>query len=304
MGQLDSRSKRRLPMLLDPEAEVMVQGITGREASSMVEDMLAYGSRVVAGVTPGKGGQKVFGLPVYDTVAELMEHHSPSITVISVPAPAVLDAALEAFCFPLEVCLVMSERVPRLDTCKLVVAAEVGGCTVIGPNSLGLIRPGIAKLGTVGGRLDNVQRSYRPGQVAVLSRSGGMTTEIASFLTSRGIGQSIAVGIGGDSIVGANFLELIELLESDEQTSSVVIYGEPGGTAEEDLAARLIEKGSRLKVNAFLSGNFVDDLEGVRFGHAAVIVEGGRGSVAGKKAALREAGVFVADEFEDITRGL
>ena len=304
MGPLDSRSKGRLPMLLDPEAEIMVQGITGREASGMVEDMLTYGSRIVAGVTPGKGGQKVHGLPVYDTVAELMEDHNPSINVISVPAPAVLDAALEAFCFPLEICLVMSERVPRLDTCKLVAAAAEVGCIVIGPNSLGLIRPGIAKLGTVGGRLDNVQRSYRPGEVAVLSRSGGMTTEIASFLTSRGIGQSIAVGIGGDSIVGANFLELIELLESDDQTNSVVIYGEPGGTAEEDLATRLIEKGSRLRVTAFLSGNFVDDLEGVRFGHAAVIVEDGRGSVAGKKAALREAGVFVADEFEDITTGL
>jgi succinyl-CoA synthetase alpha subunit len=291
-------------MLLDPQAEIMVQGITGREARGMVEDMLAYGSRIVAGVTPGKGGQEVHGVPVYDTVADLMAHHNPTITVVSVPAPAVLDAALEVFCFPLELCLVMSERMPRLDTCRLVAAAAAAGCTVIGPNSLGLIRPGIAKLGTVGGRLDNVERSYSSGEVAVLSRSGGMTTEIASFLTSRGIGQSIAVGIGGDSIVGANFLELIELLESDQETSSVVLYGEPGGTAEEDLAARLIERGSRLRVNAFLSGNFVDDLEGVRFGHAAVIVEGGRGSVAGKKAALRDAGVFVAEAFEEITTGL
>jgi succinyl-CoA synthetase alpha subunit len=291
-------------MLLDPQAEIMVQGITGREANAMVEDMLAYGSRIVAGVTPGKGGQEVHGLPVYDTVAELMAHHNPTITVISVPAPAVLDAALEAFCVPFELCLVMSERVPRLDTCKLVAAAAAVGCTVIGPNSLGLIRPGVAKLGTVGGRVDNVRRSYSPGQTAVLSRSGGMTTEIASFLTSQGIGQSIAVGIGGDAIVGANFLELIELLETDENTKSVVLYGEPGGTAEEDLATRLIARGSRLRVNAFLSGSFVDDLEGVRFGHAGVIVEGGRGSVAGKKAALRQAGVFVADEFEEILTGL
>lgn len=291
-------------MLLDPKAEIMVQGITGREASSMVEDMLAYGSRIGGGVTPGKGGQTVHGVPVYDTVAELMEHHNPTITVISVPAPAVLDAVMEALCFPLDLCLVMSERVPRLDTCKLVQMAVKRGCTVIGPNSLGLIRPGVAKLGTVGGRLDNVQRSYCPGEAAVLSRSGGMTTEIASFLTSRGIGQSIAVGIGGDAIVGASFLDLIELLETDDQTKSVVIYGEPGGTAEEDLAARLIQKGSRLRVNAFLSGTFVDDLQGVRFGHAAVIVEGERGSVAGKKAALRAAGVFVADEFEEITTGL
>ena len=291
-------------MLLDPRAEIMVQGITGREARGMVENMLAYGSRIVAGVTPGKGGQAVRGLPVYDTVADLMAHHNPTITVVSVPAPAVLDAALEAFCFPLEICLVLSERVARLDTCRLVAAAARVGCTVIGPNSLGLIRPGVAKLGTVGGRLDNVERSYSPGEVAVLSRSGGMTTEIASFLTTHGIGQSIAVGVGGDTIIGATFTELITMLEDDESTDAVVIYGEPGGTAEEELASYLSACRSRLRINAFLSGRFVDDLEGVRFGHAAVIVEGGRGSVRGKKQALRDAGVFVADRFDDLLEGL
>ena len=291
-------------MLLERETGILVQGITGREASGMVEDMLAYGSAIVAGVTPGKGGQQVHGVPVFDTVAEAVAGHGPTTTIISVPGPAVLDAALESFAYGMKICLIMTERVPRLDTAKLLASARVAGCTVIGPNTLGLIRPGVAKLGTIGGRLDNVRRSFLPGRVAILSRSGGMTTEIASFLTSRGIGQSIAIGVGGDPVVGSDFTDLIELLEADESTDAVVIYGEPGGTAEERLAERLKNKPSRLRINAFLSGRFVDDLEGVRFGHAAVMVEGGRGSVRGKAAALRAAGVYVADEFDDILLGL
>ena len=291
-------------MLLDPKAGVLVQGITGREASRMVEDSIAYGSNIVAGVTPGKGGQRVHGIPVYDTVAAAVKKHRPTVSIISVPPPAVLDAALESFSAGIQLCLIMTERVPQLDTGKLLVAAQGAGCTVIGPNSLGLIRPGIAKLGTIGGRVDNVRRSFMPGSVAVLSRSGGMTTEIASYLTSRGIGQSIAIGVGGDAIVGSNFTELIEPLEDDPATDAVVIYGEPGGAAEEQLAARLKRKPSRLQIVAFLAGRFVDSLEGVRFGHAGVIVEGGRGSVRGKMKVLREAGVFVAETFEEIVEGL
>ena len=168
-------------MLLDPEAGVLVQGITGREASRMVEDSLVYGSNIVAGVTPGKGGQHVHGVPVFDTVAAAVEKHAATISIISVPPSFVLDAALESFDAGMQLCLVMTERVPQLDTSKLLVAARRAGCTVIGPNSLGLIRPGITKLGTIGGRVDNVRRSFMPGKVAVLSRSGGMTSEISSY---------------------------------------------------------------------------------------------------------------------------
>ena len=291
-------------MLLDPKEPILVQGITGREASAMTEDMLACGSRIVAGVTPGKGGQSVCGIPVYDHVAEAAAAHGPRVSVISVPPGSVLDAALEAFASGITLCLIMTERVPRLDTSKLLAEARTVGCTVIGPNTLGLIRPGIAKLGTIGGRVDNVKKSFTPGSVAVLSRSGGMTTEIASFLTSKGIGQSIAIGVGGDPMIGSEFCDLVELLEDDSATDAVVIYGEPGGTAEERLAQRLQERPSRLRISAFLSGRFVDDMEGVRFGHAAVMVEGGRGSVRGKTKALRRAGVFVADAFDDIVKGL
>lgn len=291
-------------MLIEAEDGILVQGITGREASEMVRDALAYGSRIVAGVTPGKGGQNVHGVLVYDTVAQAVEAHEPVVTVISVPPPAVLDAALEAISSGLKLCLIMTERVPRLDTSRIIRAANEKGCRIIGPNTLGLICPGIGKLGTIGGRVDNVKKSFMPGNVAVLSRSGGMTTEIASFLTHHGIGQSIAVGVGGDPIVGSNFTELITALEEDATTEAVVIYGEPGGVAEEQLAEHLQRKPTRLKINAFFSGRFVDEMEGVRFGHAAVMVEGGRGSVRGKAAALREAGVFVAERFDEILEGL
>ena len=291
-------------MLLEPDATILVQGITGREATMMVADMLAYGSRIVAGVTPGKGGQEVHGIPVYDTIAEARRDHRATVSVVSVPPQMVLDAALEAICNSIRLCLIMTERVPRRDTGRLLAAAREAGCVVVGPNSLGLIRPGIAKLGTIGGPLDNVRRSFSPGRVAVLSRSGGMTTEITSFLTSRDIGQSIAVGVGGDAIIGSDFTELIELLEQDRTTDAVVLYCEPGGTAEERLAKHLKANPSRLRINAFFGGCFVDEMEGIRFGHAAVMVEEGRGSVRSKKAVLRAAGVFVADEFQQIVEGL
>lgn len=291
-------------MLISPQDRILVQGITGREAAEMTGEALAYGSRIVAGVTPGKGGQEVHGVPVYDTVREAAAEHAPDVSVISVPASGVLDAAREAFAHGIRLCLIMSERVPRLDTARLLAEARESGCTVIGPNTLGLIRPGVAKLGTIGGRVDNVRKSFLPGNVAILSRSGGMTTEIASFLTSRGIGQSIAIGVGGDPVIGSNFTDLVRLLEDDGSTRSVVLYGEPGGTAEEELADRLLSRPSRLRINAFLAGRFVDDMEGVRFGHAAVMVEGGRGSVGSKAARLREAGVFLAAGFEEILEGL
>ena len=291
-------------MLVEADDRILVQGITGREASEMVGEALAYGSRIVAGVTPGKGGQRVHGVPVYNSVQEAVTEHGPTISVVSVPGPAVLDATYEAIVYGIKLCLILTERVPRRDTSCIIVTARQAGCRIIGPNSLGMIRPGIAKLGTIGGRVDSVHRSYRPGSVAILSRSGGMTTEIASLLSAHGIGQSIAIGVGGDPIVGSDFTELLDLLEEDPATRALVIFGEPGGTAEERLATRLREKPSRLRINAFLAGRFVDHMEGVRFGHAGVIVEGGRGSVRGKKKALREAGVFVADRLDEILTGL
>ena len=289
---------------LSGNERITVQGITGREASGMVEDSLEYGTQIVAGVTPGKGGERVHGVPVYDTVAEAQAKHDTDPTVLSVPPFAVLDAALEALEGEFKLMLIMTERVPRRDTSKILKRASEVGCRVIGPNSLGMIRPHRIKIGTIGGRTDAVRRSYMSGKVAILSRSGGMTTEIASFLTYHGIGQSVAVGVGGDSIIGSDFAELIEVLEDDPSTEAVVLFGEPGGVAEERLAKRLSRYPSRLRINAFLAGDFVDEMEGVRFGHAAAIVEEGRGSVKGKREVLRKAGVHVADAFDGILEGL
>ncbi len=289
---------------LTGQERILVQGITGREASGMVEDSLDYGTRIVAGVTPGKGGETVHGVPVYDTVVEANEKHGVDATIVSVPPFAVLDAALEAFESGVRLMLIMTERVPRRDTSKVLERARELGCRVIGPNSLGMIRPHLVKIGTIGGRTDAVRRSYTPGKVAILSRSGGMTTEIASFLTFHGIGQSVAVGVGGDPIIGSDFTELVEVLEDDPSTEAVVLFGEPGGVAEERLAERLSRNPSRLRINAFLAGDFADEMKGVRFGHAAAIVEEGRGSVKGKREALRDAGVHVADGFDGILEGL
>ena len=289
---------------LSGNERILVQGITGREASGMVEDALEYGTQIVSGVTPGKGGEWVHGVPVYDTVAEAKAKHDADTTILSVPPFAVLDAALEALEAEVKLMLIMTERVPRRDTSKVLERASEVGCRVIGPNSLGMIRPHRIKIGTIGGRTDAVRRSYTPGKVSILSRSGGMTTEIASFLTYHGIGQSVAVGVGGDPIIGSDFTELIEVLEDDPSTEAVVLFGEPGGVAEERLAERLSRSPSRLRINAFLAGDFADEMEGVRFGHAAAIVEKGRGSVKGKREALRNAGVHVADAFDGILEGM
>ena len=162
-------------MLLDRHTKILVQGITGREASAMTEDMLAYGTPIFAGVTPGKGGQSVHSIPVYNTVAEVQQNHSCNASIISVPATSVFDAAAEAIAHGIKLLVIMTERVPRLDTARLLSLARLAGCAVIGPNTLGMIRPGIAKMGTIGGRADNVRRSFKPGSVAILSRSGGMT---------------------------------------------------------------------------------------------------------------------------------
>jgi succinyl-CoA synthetase alpha subunit len=180
--------------------------------------------------------------------------------------------------------------------------ANARGARVIGPNTLGLISPGIIKLGMAGGPVDDVRKAYIPGPVGIASRSGGMTTEVANLLTTQGIGQSTCVGIGGDPVVGSNFLDLIPLFDSDPATKAVVLFSEPGGVIEERLADYVTEKGVKLPIVAFIAGRFVDEMPGVRFGHAATIVEGDQGSARGKVARLREAGIHVAESFSDIAR--
>ncbi|RME81983.1 MAG: succinate--CoA ligase subunit alpha [Caldilineae bacterium] len=279
---------------------ILVQGITGREASSFVAESLAYGANIAAGVTPGKGGRRVHGVPVYNSVVEALAHHPLHATVISVPARFVRDAAAEALAAGLKLMVIVTERIPRRDVVAILEQAEEVGCQIIGPNSLGLIVPGQTRLGMAGGSADAVRRAYMPGPVAVLSRSGGMTTEIASMLTARGIGQSIAISVGGDPIVGSTFADLIPVLAGDGRTRAAVLFCEPGGSMEEDLAAWILDHGLPFPIIAFIAGKFAERFPGQRFGHAAAIVEGERGNPRRKAALMQEAGITLAATLADI----
>lgn len=289
-----------MAILVSESTRVVVQGITGREGTALARQSLDYGTRIVAGVTPGKGGASVFGVPVYDSLRHGLRDHAADASVICVPPAFVRDAALEALGNDIRLIVIVTERVPRRDVAEILAYARAKETRVIGPNSLGLISPGRVKLGMVGGPAEDVRRAYTPGPVAVLSRSGGMTTELSDMLTQAGIGQSICISVGGDPIVGSTFVDLLALLEADSETQAVVIYGEPGGVQEEMLADHIARDATRLPIIAFLGGRFVDQMPGQRFGHAAVIVEGGRGSVAGKVDVLRRVGVRVAGRLSDV----
>ncbi len=289
-----------MAILADEHTRVIVQGITGREATSFTKDMIDYGTKVVAGITPGKGGQRVHNVPVYDTVRQAMRECPAEATVISVPPALVKDAVIEAVENGIRLAVVVSERVPRKDTIEFLEVAQSCNARVIGPNTLGLISPGKVRLGMAGGPAADVRKAYTPGPVGIASRSGGMTTEIANLLTTRGIGQSTCIGIGGDPVVGSNFLDLIPLFAQDPETKAVVLFSEPGGGVEEKLSELVISRKLSIPIIGFIAGRFVDDMPGVRFGHAATIVEGHRGSTKSKIEMFRKAGIHVAESFSDI----
>jgi succinyl-CoA synthetase alpha subunit len=291
-----------LAILADQNVGVIVQGITGREASTFTKDMIDYGTHVVAGVTPGKLGQTVHGVAVYDTVRQALKEHPAEASVISVPPGLVKDAVIEALDNGIKLVVVISERVPRKDTIEFLEVARENKARVIGPNTLGLISPEKIKLGMAGGPLADVKKAYMPGCVGIASRSGGMTTEVANLLTANGIGQSTCIGVGGDPVVGSNFLDLIPLFENDPETRVVVLFSEPGGVIEEKLAERVMAEKYKTPIVAFIAGRFVDDMPGVRFGHAATIVEGDRGTTRSKISMFNKAGIRVADSFSDIVR--
>ena len=291
-----------MAILADQNTRVVIQGITGREATTFTKDMVDYGTRVVAGVTPGKKGQQVHGIPVFDTVRQALKEHPAEASVISVPPALVKGAVLEALDNGIGLIVVVSERVPRKDTLAFLEAARENNARVIGPNTLGLISPQILKLGMAGGPVEDVRKAYMPGPVGVASRSGGMTTEIANLLTTNGIGQSTCIGVGGDPVVGSNFLDLIPLFAKDPETKVVVLFCEPGGIIEEKLAEQVLAENIALPIVAFIAGRFVDAMPGVRFGHAATIVEGTRGTTRGKIAMFQKAGIRVAESFSDIVK--
>lgn len=281
-----------MAILAGEHTRVIVQGITGREATSFTKDMIDYGTKVVAGVTPGKGGQRVHGIPVYDTVRQALRHHPAEASVISVPPALVKGAVLEAIENGITLAVVVSERVPRKDTIEFLEVAKARNARVIGPNTLGLISPGKVRLGMAGGPAADVRKAYMPGPVGIASRSGGMTTEIANLLTTRGIGQSTCIGIGGDPIIGTTFVDALGLFEKDNQTKVVLMIGEIGGSAEEDAALFIREKMTK-PVVAFITGKNAPP--GKRMGHAGAIISGGKGTAAEKIKALKAGGVVIAD---------
>jgi succinyl-CoA synthetase alpha subunit len=289
-----------MSILADSSTQILIQGITGREAVTVALESIAYGAKIVAGVTPGRGGARVAGVPVFDTIAQAAQQFRLDASVISVPVPFVKDAALEALAHDIRLIIIVTERVPRHDVIVLLEEAALAGARIIGPNSLGLIVPGETRVGMCGGSASAARLAYSRGRVGILSRSGGMTTEIASLLTTAGVGQSTAVSLGGDPIIGSTYLDLLPMFEADPNTDALVLFAEPGGSMEELLAARLAQKPTRLRIAAFVAGRFAERMQGVRFGHAGSIVEGAHGSPQHKIEALRDAGVRVASRLSEL----
>jgi succinyl-CoA synthetase alpha subunit len=290
-----------MTILIDKDTRFIVQGITGREAVNLTRENLDYGANIVGGVTPGRAGRDVYGVPVYDCVRDVVEKEGAiDGAVISVPPGFTRDACFEAIENGIKLLVVVTENVPRKEVAQVVELANLRGARLIGPNCLGMISPGIAKMGGVGGPVANTRQAYSPGPIGVMSRSGGMTTEIASTLTAAGLGQSTCVSIGGDAIVGTTYAELMPLYEADSDTKAIAIYSEPGGRMEAELAEWVKENKSRLPIVAFMAGRFMDDMPGMRFGHAGTIVEGKADTTADKIERMRAAGISVAERIEEI----
>ena len=289
-----------MSILVDENTSFIIQGITGREAVNMTRECLDYGSKVVGGVTPGRGGRDVYGVPVYDTVAEAVAKHGVTGSVLTVPPAFTRDAVFEAIDNGIKLLVIVTERIPRFEVAQMAEFANMHGARIIGPNCLGLITPEKCKMGGIGGPAADTRKAYMPGPVGVMSRSGGMTTEIANALTAAGLGQSTAVSIGGDAIIGSSYAELMPLFEADEATKAIVIYSEPGGPMDAQLADYVTKNNSRLPIVAFMAGRFMDKMPGMRFGHAGTIVEGKQDTAAEKLRRLKEAGIAVAEEIEQI----
>jgi len=290
-----------MAIIIDETKKVLIQGITGREGQARAKLMLGYGTNVVAGCTPGKGGQEVLGVPVYNTVVEAVSAHDGiDVSVVLVPARFVKGAAIEAIEAGVKLLLIVPDRVPVWDAMSIAKCAKQLNALFIGPNTLGVISPGKAVVGMIGGRAESAKAWFKEGPVGVISRSGGMSSSTAYYLGREGVGTSTICHVGGDSVLGMRFPDVALLFEEDEQTDAIVIFGEIGGSQEEDLA-NLMRDGKVTKpVIAYIGGKAAK--EGTRFSHAGAIIEGGKGTHAGKVAALTEAGATVVESFGDLPR--
>ncbi|HET9531517.1 MAG TPA: succinate--CoA ligase subunit alpha [Blastocatellia bacterium] len=280
-----------MSILVDKSTRVVVQGITGKEGSFHTAQMRDYGTNIVAGVTPGKGGAGHEGVPVFDTVAEAVKQTGANASVIYVPPPFAADAIMEAADAGLPLVVCITEGIPTIDMVRAFDYLRDRATRLIGPNCPGIISPGKCKIGIMPGHI------HTEGRVGVVSRSGTLTYEAVHQLTELGLGQSTAIGIGGDPVIGTNFLDALKLFEEDAETEAVVMIGEIGGTAEEQ-AAQFVRDHMSKPVIGFIAGQTAPP--GRRMGHAGAIIAGGKGTAAEKMAAMKEAGIHVVNSPADI----
>jgi succinyl-CoA synthetase alpha subunit len=281
-----------LGIIIDKNTRAIVQGITGTQGSFHTKLMLEYGTKIVAGVTPGKGETQIHGVPVYDTVEEAQEKHSANASIIFVPAPFAADATLEALENGIKTIVIITEHIPIKDAVNVMTYAKQVNATIIGPNTPGIITPEESKLGIMPAHI------FKLGTIGMVSRSGTLTYEIAAGLTRKNLGQSTCIGLGGDPITGLNFLDALRMFEEDPQTRAVVLIGEIGGNLEELAAEYIVREKYSKPIVAFIAGRSAPS--GKRMGHAGAIVMGKAGTAESKIEKFKNAGVKVAEKPSDV----
>ena len=288
-----------MTILIDENTNVLVQGITGREGSARTRTMLDYGTKALCGVTPGRGGTNVWDLPVYNTVKEAIASHSElNATVTFVPGPQVKDAVVEALESGIRFVVVPAERVPLHDSLEMIALARKKKASILGPGSLGLISAERGLMGWIGGTADFAREVFKPGNVGVMSRSGGQTTTIAWSITQAGLGLTTALHVGAEPVLGLAFPEILPLFQADSDTHAVVMFGEIGTVAEEEAAEVIREGRFKKPLVAYIAGRSLP--AGVRFSHASAIIERGRGTAESKVKALEDVGATVVDNPQEI----
>jgi len=287
-----------MSIFVNEDTNLLIQGITGREASEKVPEMIEYGTNVVAGVTPGKKGETVAGVPVYNTVKEAKKQH-PEInaSLIYVPPFAAKEASIEALKNSINFLNIVTERIPVKDTHEIINEAEKHGAHVIGPTSVGIISPGKSKVGPIGG--SSPDKVYKEGRIGIISKSGGMTTETAWVIRQAGYGVSTAIGLGGDRMLGTTFVDALEFFEKDDQTEAVVMFGELGGKYENN-AAKILGGSYTKPLIAFIAGEFTEKLPKRNYGHAGAIIRDKKETPSYKKQLLRDNGAEVVEVHHEI----